>query len=99
MTDDHEVRLAVLEERIAAIEKLRAAQREGDQLAIDTALKSAKELADKHNDLIRAGETKDATYALKTDLSRLENWQARMTGALILVAAIGLGNFIKVWTG
>jgi hypothetical protein len=43
--------------------------------------------------LAQEGEAMDARF------KRLEAWQSKMTGAGLLLAAVGLGNFVKVWTG
>ena len=40
-------------------------------------------------------QEKEATDAR---FGRLENWQAKATGAMIAVGAVGLANFVKVWT-
>ena len=31
--------------------------------------------------------------------SRLEQWQAKITGGLVVIGAVGLANFVKLWTG
>jgi len=100
----------VLAEKIAALDRhvtsefrglreLLKSQRESDQLAIKTALDASQELAARHNDLIRHGEQKDATYALKEDTKRLEAWQSRLTGGMVILAVIGISNLWKIWTG
>lgn len=73
--------------------------RETSALAVSIALTNQKELADKHNDLIRQGEKKDETYATKEQLNVIRDWQSKITGALVLIAIVGVGNFIKLWTG
>lgn len=60
-----------LEARIVALDRLHESQRADDQTALTKALESAQELAAKHNDLIRQMERKDATYATKEDIDRL----------------------------
>lgn len=82
-----------------ALKELMQAHRAADQLAIKTALDSAHLLAEKHNDLIRQQERKDATYATKKDLERVESWQAKITGGLVVVGAIGVANLVKLLTG
>jgi hypothetical protein len=86
-------------ERMLNLRDIAIVRREGDQFAISTALASAKELAEKHNDLIRSAEKKDETYATKIDLDRLANIQSKMIGGLIVIAAIGLTNLVRLWTG
>lgn len=78
------------EAELRHVRELAQLQREADQLAIGKALDSSKELAEKHNDLIRSGEKKDETYATKVDLERLSSVQGKMIGGLIVLAAIGL---------
>lgn len=97
-----------LTEHFAHIRELRMLQREADQLAVEKALTSADALADKHNDLIRAGEKKDETYATKSELTAVEKmfaesvgrivqWQSKLTGGMIILAFIGIGNLVKLW--
>jgi hypothetical protein len=99
-----------ISEHFAHIRDLRISQREADQSAIEKALAAQQQLAEKHNDLIRAGEKKDETYATKDDLAhvqgllvqniaRLEKWQARLTGIALAVSVLGVANFVKLWTG
>jgi hypothetical protein len=74
-----------------------AAERVAQELAVDKALTAAKELAEKHNDLIRAAQIRDETYATKADLGRLESWQAKITGGMVLLGIIGISNLVKIW--
>lgn len=86
-------------ERIAHVREVARLKREADLRATAAAFAAAKELADKHNDLIHAMERKDETYASRIDLSRLANIQSKMIGGLIVLGAIGVTNLIRVWTG
>jgi hypothetical protein len=88
-----------LEEALSAEVELRRARREDDLLAVRTALASQKELSEKHNDLIRQMERKDALYATNTEVDRLAAWQARLGGGLLVLGFIGVANLIKVWSG
>ena len=88
-----------LEREIEHLREVHTLQREADQVALQKALDAAQAMAEKHNDLIRAAEKKDEGYATKLEFSRLENWQAKITGGMIVIAAIGVANFVKVWTG
>jgi hypothetical protein len=85
-------------------------QRAADQVALDKALAAARELAQAHNDLIRKQEVLVGTFATKDAIedrlghvgdrfSRLEDWQARLTGGLIVVSVIGVANLVKLWAG
>lgn len=76
--------------------RIRETERAADQLAITKALESSLQLAEKHNDLIRQMEKKDDTYATKAEVNRLASWQARLTGGMLLLGAIGVGNLIKL---
>lgn len=73
--------------------------RNADKDAVTLALNTAKDLAEKHNDLIRAGEKKDETYATKEDVNRLATWQSKITGALLLLGFIGVANAVRLWSG
>ena len=84
---------------LAALKELVDAKHAAAQQAVTLALNSQQELAEKHNDLIRHGERKDETYATKTEVGRLEGWQNKITGGLILLSLIGIANLVKVWTG
>lgn len=63
---------AVLGERIEGLRTLLESQRLDDREALTKALVAAEKLADKHNDLIRAAQERDALYATKEELVRLE---------------------------
>lgn len=69
--EDVDTRLARLEEMFAAHVTLIAALRVEDQRALKLAYDAAKELADKHNDLIHAAERRDEQYARKDDVDRV----------------------------
>jgi len=56
--------------------------------AIDAALSSAKELADKHNDLIHAAERRDALYVTKEQLDAAKT--ALWARTAVLVTGIGV---------
>jgi len=102
--------IAVVTERIAALDRhftsefgslkeLLKSQREQDQLAVRTALTSSHELAEKHNDLIRQQERKDALYATQVEVDRLAAWQNKLAGGLVVVGIVGVSNLVKIWTG
>lgn len=102
---------------LTAQEKFATEVQRASKEAVSLALEASKELAEKHNDLIRAAEQKDATFSTKNDLeyivervesnkgeylrrfTRVEQWQAKLTGGILVLAAIGLANFVKLWTG
>jgi DUF438 domain-containing protein len=88
---------------------LTAAQRENklvydaQEKATTVALTAATKLAETHNDLIRAQEKKDATYATKETVeprfTRIETFQIRLGTVALLLVAIGVGNLVKLWFG
>lgn len=92
--DEREKRL---EERITHVRELSEAHRMHEHLAVETALQASKELADKHNDLIRAGEKKDETYATKTDLNRLEATVSKLNGVTALVGVAVVANIVEAF--
>lgn len=96
------------EERDRRYTELRAADREAvakAELAAKEALGVAKAEATErltaHNGLLDKMEAQAATFALRETsderFRRLEQWQAKINGALLLVAAVGLANLVKVW--
>jgi hypothetical protein len=108
--EDVNVQLARLQESLNGLRNEVRLTRQADQEAIDKALSSQKELAAKHNELISQMEKKDATYLtvqtqkLRNDFvdsrfSRIENFQAKITGGLMMIAIVGVANFVKLWTG
>jgi hypothetical protein len=114
LTTDHELKVEIqlteLKEQLHALRNEVKLQRAADTEAVKVALEASKELAQKHNDLITQMKEKDATYlpkeeyrvrheALQRRLTLVEAFQARLLGGLAVIAAVGLANFIKVWTG
>jgi hypothetical protein len=82
---------------VTALKELIETKHDAAQEAVKLALASQKELAEKHNDLIRQGERKDETYATRAEIGRLENWQNKITGGLILLSLVGIANLVKLW--
>ncbi len=113
MTEDHECRPSLrelLEQQIDALERLMESQRKADLMAVEKALSASKELAEKHNDLIRQMEQRDNTYvseevyrerhiALEARLARMEVLGARMVGGMLALAAVGIANLVKIFGG
>jgi hypothetical protein len=108
--EERRVDVSVLAERVGALDRhvktelgalkeLMTSQRDADQLAIKTALDASHELAAKHNDLIRLGERKEETYATKIEVKRVESWQNKVTGGLVVVSVIGIVNLVKLFAG
>lgn len=96
-----EERIKRLDDALLHLRELSASQRTSDKLAVETALTAAKELSQAHNGLLRKIEKLIETFPTKevveARFSRVESFQAKMTGGLIVVGAVGLGNFIRVW--
>ena len=80
-------------------DKRYAAERIGDQLATQVAKLAADDALKLHNGLLRQMREQQGTYALKSEVARLERWQTRISGGMIVLAAIGLTNLIKLWAG
>lgn len=82
--------------------ELQTALRASDLEAVRTALTAQKELASAHNDLLRKMEKLVETFIPKDvaeqRFSRIEAWQAKLTGGMLVLGAIGLSNLVKVWT-
>lgn len=90
--------LAALQAALATAEK-----------AVLVASGESKDRLTSHNGLIAQMEKLQATFATRDALADLkeamdrrlvaaERFQAKITGALILVGAIGVANLVKVWT-
>lgn len=67
------------DEKDKRIESMRAAT----EMAVDKALTAQKELSEKHNDLIRSGERKEATYASKEELAQVRSVLAEQGGYFV----------------
>jgi hypothetical protein len=85
--------------KTAELKELQQAHRAGDKEAVTKAFDAASELSKSHNDLLRKMEKLTESFATKQDLGRLTQWQAKVSGGLLVVAAVGVANFVKVWTG
>ena len=87
-------------ERKADKDAVRVAH-ENAEKAIGTAALEAKERLAAHNGLIDKME-KQALSFIPREVAderfrHLEEWRAKMTGAILLLAAIGVGNLVKLW--
>ena len=99
-----------MEERVFANKALFDQARKDDKDALAKALTAQKEIADKHNDLIRAAAERDKNYVsvdvhnqqkqnLEERLGRIESLGAKYVGGLIVISIIGVANLIKVFGG
>jgi hypothetical protein len=95
----NEAHIARLDEALQHLRELGASQRTGDQLAVETALTSAKELALGHNGLIRKMDKQGESFATKEEVNSLRAWQAKIAGGMLALAFIGISNLVKVWGG
>lgn len=93
--DDREHLEAIANER----DRRYAAEREADQLATSVAKEAAEAALELHNGLIRQMKEQQGTYARQDEVRRLESWQGRLTGGLVVVSIIGVSNLVKLWTG
>lgn len=93
----------------AHFDALRAADGEALHAALATAEKAvavagteASARLEAHNGLIRQMRDQAGAFATRDAVDRriaaTERFQAKVTGALILVGAIGVANLVKVWT-
>lgn len=80
---------------LTASEKLSAEVQRSQKEGVEKALVAQKEIAEKHNDLIRAAERRDETYALKSDVHRISNAQARLAGGAV-VASVMIGTILRL---
>lgn len=99
-----------IEARIAEERRIRQTQRKGDREVVDQAFRSTKELAEKHNDLLKQMQERDKTYvsqevyeerhrALQERMRRAEAWQAKFAGGMVVLGVIGVSNLIRIWAG
>jgi hypothetical protein len=61
------------------------ATREGVDAAIDQVTEARRE------------QRQAEKEALDVRFTRLENWQAKITGGLVVIGAVGLSNFVRLW--
>jgi hypothetical protein len=87
-------------ERQADQEAVRVAH-DNAKKAIETAAEEAKERLAAHNGLIDKMEKQADTFVprevAEARFHHLDQWQARMTGAILVLGAIGFGNLVKLW--
>ena len=80
-----------------AVAKAEASAKE----ALGVAKAEATERLTAHNGLLDKMEAQASTFALREvadeRFRKLEQWQAKINGALLLVAAVGLANLVKLW--
>jgi hypothetical protein len=76
--------------------------------AVGIATVEAKERLSAHNGLIDRMEVLTASFVTREILDalkesndervrRVESWQSKITGGLILVSVIGVANLVKIW--
>lgn len=92
-------RLGRVNDAIKHARELSDSQREGDQLALTTALTASKEMLEAHNGLLRKIEKLTETFATKEELERVTAWQSRASGVGLALGAGLLANIVKLWTG
>lgn len=103
-----EVSNDVLASQIAALDRHVMAEivalRRETLMASETAEKAvavanveAKERLDQHNNVIGQMRELSATFATRDALERVEAWQGRLTGGILVIAFIGIVNLAKLW--
>lgn len=92
-------RMGRLDDAIHHARELSSSQRQGDQLALTTALTASKEMLEAHNGLLRKIEKLTETFATKEELERLLKWQSKASGVGLALGAGVLANIVKLWTG
>lgn len=93
-----EAHIQRLDDALKHVRELSSSQRAGDQLAVETALASARELAEGHNGLIRKMDKQSETFATKEEVNAVRTWQARIGGGVVVLASIGIADLIKVFS-
>jgi len=99
-----------LSSELAALRRETEAAQESAKEAVGIASEEAKERLASHNGLIDQMQALSGTFvtreileALKEGnderLRRIESWQAKVTGALVLISVIGIANLVKLWAG
>lgn len=97
-----------LTSELAALRRETEMAQENAKEAVGLANVEAKERLSAHNGLIDRMEVLTASFvtreildALKESsevrLRRIESWQSKITGGLILVSVIGVANLVKIW--
>lgn len=98
-----EERIKRLDEALVHVRELADSQRSADKLAVETALTSAKELSEAHNGLLRKLELLIETFPTKETVearfARIEAFQAKLVGGLVVVSVVGVSNFVRIWLG
>ena len=95
---------------IAALRRETESARHASDRAIEVAAHEAAERLAAHNGLIEQMRQQASTFATRESsdnyrkandnrIGRLEAFQGKMIGGLVVVAAIGVANLVKVWTG
>ena len=99
-----------LSSELSALRRETQAVQASSKEAVLIASEEAKERLASHNGLIDQMQalsgtfvTRDTMDALKEGnderLRRIESWQAKVTGALVLISVIGVANLVKLWAG
>lgn len=95
---------------LAALRRETVSAQANAKEAVGLASEEAKERLASHNGLIDQMQQLSGTFVTREILDtqrdanderikRIESWQARMTGALVLVSVIGVANLVKLWAG
>ena len=83
---------AILSEREKAVNEARRTA----EKSLDKAFDSAEKMSNFHNDLIRKQERSQETYATKTEVESIRNFQAKLAGGVLVLAFIGITNLLRL---
>jgi hypothetical protein len=82
---------------IGALRRETSAAQETAARAVAVAAKEAEDRLKAHNGLIEQMREQARAFATKDAVEQVQNWQARLTGGLIVIAVIGIVNLAKLW--
>jgi hypothetical protein len=86
-----------LTSEVSALRRETVAANHAAEQAVKVAGKEAKDRLKAHNGLIEQMRDQARQFASKEAVERLEAWQARLTGGILVVAFIGVVNLVKLW--
>ncbi len=95
---------------LVALRREAGVANENAEKAITVAATEAKERLIAHNGLIDQMQKQQATFSPRESLddfkeandhrlSRIERFQAMLTGGILFASAVGLANLVKIWSG
>jgi len=92
-----------LDQRFDDLEKRLEDRWAAERRALGLAERNIEGRLEKLNELRQQVATDRSEYmnreVAEGRLSRMEAWQSKATGALVVIAGIGVANLVKLWTG